>query len=292
MQSAFVYGTVTIIFSVLAATWFTLFRDTLTYGHQTLMRNKCLDSPQLTTSGIPRVVCQTFSSWQKVPAHVHEQFSRLAPGFTRRFFDDASAKEYIRSHYPEKVQRAYAKLRGAHKADLFRYCYLYREGGVYLDIKTVLHASLEDVVSIVEKHNCELATCLTEPVILFPLRAQVYQGVLIARPGCVLFLECIEYATKYWWRTRIDYLNFIRNISKRLLAVNSNELNPGVSNDGKTYFFRERVSYLRCHGNFGLDMPLLTRSRRTFNCSIIASPDGNTLMGTRFPDYPWRQKKV
>ena len=261
MRSALVYATVTIIFCVLVATWILLIRDTTTYEPRALMRNKCMDAPSQTVSGIPRVVCQTHRSWKNVPPHVHEQFYRLAPGFTRRFFDDADSDEYIRSHYPERVQSAYAKLRGAHKADLFRYCYLYREGGVYMDIKTVLSAPLEDIVSTVERHNCELATCLSEPVILLPLRAQVYQGFIVARPGCELFLECIEYAARYWWRARIEYLNFIRNISDRLLAANSNELKPGVSNNGRTYFFREIVSYLRCHGDFGLNMPLLERSR-------------------------------
>uniref|UniRef100_A0A6C0C250 Glycosyltransferase n=1 Tax=viral metagenome TaxID=1070528 RepID=A0A6C0C250_9ZZZZ len=277
------------IILTIVAVWILMLEDTITYEPASLLRNKSVSVQFLVESSkFPRIVCQTYKNWHTVPSHVHEQFARFAPGFLRRFYDDRSAAAYINSYYPRRVQVAYSKLRGAHKADLFRYCYLYREGGVYLDIKTVLHKPLEEIVSLVEKHNCNMATCLTEPVILFPLSAQVYQGFLIAKPGFALFLECIEYAVQYWWRTYLDYLNFIRNITTRLLVANTSTLSPGVSNNGDVYFFREIVSYVSCHQNFGLNMPLLTRSRKTFNCSIIASPEGDVLMGTRFPDYPWQ----
>ena len=39
-------------------------------------------------------------------------------------------KKYLIS----SVKETFRKLKGAHKADLFRYCYLYKFGGIYLDI--------------------------------------------------------------------------------------------------------------------------------------------------------------
>ena len=287
MLNARVYAVATCIFCLLVGVWILIIRDTIAYDSKRLIDIYCLDWSMYSSQKIPRVVCQTYHNWHKVPLHVHQQFAHLAQGFERRFFTDFDARQYIRTHYPASVQKAYSKLRGAHRADLFRYCYLYREGGVYMDIKTVLHANLEDIVSIVEAHNCKIATCLTEPVVLPSLKAQVYQGFIIARPRCILFLECIEYAVTYSWRTRIEYLNFVRNMSLRLLSVNSYELKPGVSRNGETYFFREIVSYLRCDGNLGVKDPLLKRSRKTLNCSVIATPEGETILGTRYADYPW-----
>lgn len=241
-----------------------------------------------TTRSIPKVVCQTYYDASKIPTYVDAQFARFAANFERRIFDDGDAEEYVRTHYPRRVHRAYNQLTGPHRADLFRYCYLFREGGVYLDIKTVLCSDLEDVVNLVEKHKCEIATCLTEPTLMFPFQHQVYQGVIIALPGCAVFLECIEYAVRYGWRTRLEYFALIRNITARLLADNGRELKPGISRNGKYFFFREIVSYWNCHGQGGVQMPLLARSSKTMNCSIITTPAGTPLFGTRYPEYPWR----
>lgn len=55
------------------------------------------------------------------------------------YHDDASAAEYVRERCGELVYAAYACfLAGAYRADLFRFCALYADGGVYLDAD--LHA--------------------------------------------------------------------------------------------------------------------------------------------------------
>ena len=274
------------VLSIIVVLWLVLLEDKVDYFQDTIGVIKTIALRD--EFKIPRVICQTNSSWAKIPSYVHQQFADLAPNFRRRFFNDSEASAYIKLHYPAAVQETYAKLKGAHKADLFRYCHLYKEGGVYLDIKTVLHAPLEEVVTLVENNKCQLATCLTKPVILVPLKAQVYQGVILALPGATVFLDCIKYILKYWWRTRIEYMGLIRNISARLLAANDDELSPGVSKDGQTLFLIEKVTYFRCHGEFGLNQPLLARSRKTFNCSVIVCPGGKILFGTRFPCYPWK----
>ena len=51
-------------------------------------------------------------------------------------FNDADCREFIAREYPPDVLMAYDLLiPTAFKADLWRYCVLYKYGGVYLDVK-------------------------------------------------------------------------------------------------------------------------------------------------------------
>jgi hypothetical protein len=57
------------------------------------------------------------------------------PEFQHFLYDDNMCREFIRDNFPEDVLRAYDLLiPGAYKADLWRYCILYKKGGIYLDI--------------------------------------------------------------------------------------------------------------------------------------------------------------
>lgn len=58
------------------------------------------------------------------------------PEFQHYLYDDDDCAKFIKDHFDEDVYYAYNKLiPGAFKADLWRYCVLYINGGVYLDIK-------------------------------------------------------------------------------------------------------------------------------------------------------------
>lgn len=85
---------------------------------------------------IPRRIVQFWDS-ADVPAEVGElmaSWSRVCAGFEYRRFDEASARQYLKSHYHGAVVRAFNKCHNAPmKADLFRLAYLFREGGVYVD---------------------------------------------------------------------------------------------------------------------------------------------------------------
>lgn len=64
-------------------------------------------------------------------------------------FDDDSCRVFIQKHFSSRVLSAYDNLiPGAYRADLWRYCILYRNGGVYLDAKFhgVKHFNLSRLV--------------------------------------------------------------------------------------------------------------------------------------------------
>lgn len=58
------------------------------------------------------------------------------PRFNHYLYDDKDCYEFIKNNFEEKVAKAYERLiPGAYKADLWRLCILYINGGFYLDIK-------------------------------------------------------------------------------------------------------------------------------------------------------------
>jgi len=58
------------------------------------------------------------------------------PAFKYYLYDDDDCRNFIKDNFREEVLNAFDTLiPGAYKADLWRYCVLYKLGGIYLDIK-------------------------------------------------------------------------------------------------------------------------------------------------------------
>jgi len=89
-------------------------------------------------TAVPLILYQTWVSKTLPPkmAACVEKLTRENPEFEHRLFDDADCRNFIKNNYDSDVLEAYDRLiPGAYKADLWRYCVLYKTGGVYLDIK-------------------------------------------------------------------------------------------------------------------------------------------------------------
>jgi mannosyltransferase OCH1-like enzyme len=87
---------------------------------------------------IPCVIYQTWKT-KDLPPKMKEQVELLKsqnPGFIFHLYDDNDCREFIKIHFKHDVLWAYDNLiPGAYKADLWRYCVLFINGGYYLDIK-------------------------------------------------------------------------------------------------------------------------------------------------------------
>lgn len=234
---------------------------------------------------VPKVVMQTHYDLETLPSKVAAQFEKLAIGFERVLYDDEAAVGFITKHFPNDVAELFRGFStGAFKADLFRYCYLYVEGGVYLDIKTELVLPLQQIYDDLRSLKTPMATCLTEKS---PLAVHawdwpcVYQGIIFARPKHPIFLECIAYMKGYAWRGKLDYLAFCRNFTKRL--HDRGLAQPGTYPREGWTLWSEQVSFSTkaCRGEkakFGA-------------CSVISSQStGEKLFITRFADFPWGKR--
>ena len=146
----------------------------------------------------------TYMSKDRVPQKVWHGLSNFARYFNIRFFDDTDCDNYLRTYFePSVIQRYYLLNSGAHRADLWRYCVLWREGGLYMDIKTHLIRPLEDILPI--DHNATVLSLINNTI---------YQGILyVPRPGNIVLRECIAHilSTK---QLQID-VGFMSNISRK-----------------------------------------------------------------------------
>lgn len=101
---------------------------------------------------IPRLLHQTCPDPAALPPELHDNLLRLRalnPRWEHRVFGDADVLEYAGRHYGPAVLEALHRIApgyGVVRADLFRYLVVYREGGVYLDIKSGLRRPLDEVL--------------------------------------------------------------------------------------------------------------------------------------------------
>lgn len=113
----------------------------------------------ITTYKIPFIVHQTFYT-TKLPMeiiNIIQHNKQLNPNFKFVFYNDDDCNKFIKTYFNEKIYNAYMMLNdcyGAMKADFFRYCVLYKIGGVYLDIKSKIKIPLNQIIK--EDDSCIL----------------------------------------------------------------------------------------------------------------------------------------
>jgi len=94
---------------------------------------------------IPFIICTTHES--DACSNNLNIIKALNPEYTIYFFDDLARIQFIQQYFAKNVLNAYLKLiPGAFKADLFRYCFLFHHGGVYIDINKKLVNPLREII--------------------------------------------------------------------------------------------------------------------------------------------------
>jgi mannosyltransferase OCH1-like enzyme len=87
---------------------------------------------------IPLNIFQTWHSYSLPPlmARAVHKLRLNNPRFKYHLYNDNDCREFIKNNYNEEILNAFDNLiPGAYKADLWRYCILYKLGGIYVDIK-------------------------------------------------------------------------------------------------------------------------------------------------------------
>jgi hypothetical protein len=99
---------------------------------------------------IPNTVYQT---WKRpilplLLALEVKRFRRTNSDYSFSFFDDRRMEDYMSSHYSgHPILKVFLDVRiPVVRADIWRYCILYREGGVYCDIKSAMKVPLSQVL--------------------------------------------------------------------------------------------------------------------------------------------------
>lgn len=99
---------------------------------------------------IPKIIVQTSES--SIPSKINkncvESFLELNPEYNYIHFNCNQRRKFIFENFDEKVVHAYDLLvSGAFQADIFRYCFLYINGGCYFDDKVIPKKPLREIIS-------------------------------------------------------------------------------------------------------------------------------------------------
>ena len=96
---------------------------------------------------IPRVIYQTFEEYE-IPNGMFEaiqSWKDLNPEYEHYYYSEKDRLEFIEKFFDKKVLDAYLSIiPGAFKADLWRCCMLYENGGIYVDSDMICLQSLND----------------------------------------------------------------------------------------------------------------------------------------------------
>jgi mannosyltransferase OCH1-like enzyme len=110
-----------------------------------------------------------------------ENLQRINSEFSYYLYDDNDCYEFIKNNFDSNVLYAYNSLiPGAYKADLWRLCILYINGGIYLDIKFKCVNNFK-LIAFTEK---EFFLRDKNPV-------DVYNGLIISKPKNEILLKAI-----------------------------------------------------------------------------------------------------
>ena len=134
-----------------------------------------------------------FTCWhtKDLPPKMSENYNTLKqenPEFNHYLYDENDCKEFIKEHFSEDILEAYNNLIPcAYKSDLWRYCILYKLGGIYIDIKyrTVNGFKL---IALTEKEYFVRdldSSCYG-----------VYNAFIVSLPGNQIMLNCINQIVK------------------------------------------------------------------------------------------------
>lgn len=244
-------------------------RDSLSTGSQFAKETSFTLMPMITQQpSRPPVLFLTYRSRAEVPDYVWQRFAKYTKGYTIEFFDDTRCRLSLYPFGPT-VMKKFDSLRGAHKADLWRYCMMYQHGGVYSDIKTVMTRQLSEIVPR-EDHNYTVLG-------MSRYGDQIYNGFLALVPRNPVMMESIHHVVKTPVKeAKREYLVFCFALHS-LLSAYLGQLRAGTVRDWT--FFKETLTTTTCAAG---------ERDKYGHCKIVwKNEQGDVMAVARDRNYPW-----
>jgi len=151
--------------------------------------------------GIPKVIYRTHKN-RKIIENFKEEFEiteKNTKGFKYEYFTDEECENFVKDNFSQRVYNAYSKINpkyGACRADLFRYLLIYKKGGIYLDIKSVI---VKKIDKILEKNYDKLIVQHPLPIPFvnpfsysFPPWGEYNQWAIVSPKGHPVLKKIIE----------------------------------------------------------------------------------------------------
>jgi len=133
---------------------------------------------------IPRIVIQT--SKDPIPSKVVDQLNKQLTGWEYLYFTDDDIMEFFKGNvdeaFPDIIGKFNSFTTGPHKADLFRYYYIYKHGGLFIDSDLMLYDPLEKIAG----ENSFISVWAIKPA------GSVFNGFLGATAGHPIVKSALE----------------------------------------------------------------------------------------------------
>ena len=177
------------------------------------------------SSSIPKIILQSSSKNQ--PQRVIDMIMRHCEGWTYRHFVDEEILAYFSENpleeFPLISQKFNDTKKGAHKSDLFRYFFLYINGGFHIDSDAMILTSIERVVRDYDFVTVKSAAD----------NDSVFQGLLGSAPKNKIIYESLKYSYD-----NVDLINNDYFLNCKIMYKNINE----CVHDFKTHMYIEDMS--------------------------------------------------
>jgi len=98
---------------------------------------------------IPKAIYQTWKTRDLPLAAkvLNDKMKELNPSYKHTIFIDEEIDSFVRDNFSKQVFEIYDSLQlRVARADLWRYMFLYKNGGIYLDIDSSINRSLDDLL--------------------------------------------------------------------------------------------------------------------------------------------------
>ncbi|HEX6398381.1 MAG TPA: glycosyltransferase [Steroidobacteraceae bacterium] len=102
-------------------------------------------------STIPKVIYQVYTNPELTPVLEDNirSIKALNPGWDHKLFGEAEIEDFLRTAYGDAVLHYYYRINPEYlvaRIDVFKYLLMYKQGGVYLDIKSSTEKPLDEVL--------------------------------------------------------------------------------------------------------------------------------------------------
>jgi FkbM family methyltransferase len=198
---------------------------------------------------IPKTILQT--SKTPYPEYVNNMWKeRIDPTWTINWFDDTAIIKFFRDNplpeFPNIIDVFHSFQDGGHKADLFRYYYLYLNGGFFMDSDLMTHVHMNELYSPEHDHILVVADIgvnrFHHPEIDSPI---IFNGIM----GCVPGSQIIYEALKNAYSVKLRLLKKQRLYFVYMLYVITEKL----KDQHDILFFEERIDNLESQFSYTVD---------------------------------------
>lgn len=218
-------------------------------GNKTTNKHSIRDTFSTTLYSKTTIPAKAYLTWEtsNMPENMYKNMKNIIytnSNIQFELYTDTMCREFIRKNYDADVLNAYDMLiPGAYKADLWRYCILYKYGGIYMDIKLTPSIPLavllnkEHFVMDIPDHHRETEDAYG-----------IYNGLMVCVAGNPLLKTAINYVV-HNVKTQFYGVSSLCPTGPNLLGKIFKQTNQEMSDIDMALYVDSKNNYIMYNGN-------------------------------------------